>query len=302
MRRLWGGRQRFTSWWIELAYWPLWVGVLWPALHKIGLTYTTGAVSGGAPLPPVVHETVEAWGLPLRDMFGMTETGGIGAQDAPWPAPDAPIRPMASCDVRLGEDGELLLRAPGNILGYWNDDIATANLLDSDGFVHSGDISVLGEDGRFRIVDRKKDLLITSGGKNIAPATIENAVKCSPYISEVIAFGDQRKYITALIELDFENVAQWARQHQIAYTGHMNLSQNTEVVNLVASEIERLNQTLARVEQVKKFRILTKELVPEDGDTTPTRKIKRAHAYKLFGDLVEDMYEDDNRSARPTGT
>jgi long-chain acyl-CoA synthetase len=110
----------------------------------------------------------------------------------------------------------------------------------------------------------------------------------------VIVFGDQRKYISALIEIDFENVAQWARQHQISYTGYMSLSQNDKVVQLIAGEVEQLNERLARVEQVKKFRILPKELVPEDGDTTPTRKVKRAHAYKLFGELVEEMYSEDD--------
>jgi long-chain acyl-CoA synthetase len=119
-------------------------------------------------------------------------------------------------------------------------------------------------------------------------------MRCSPYISEVIVFGDQRKYVSALIEIDFENVAQWARQRQIPYTGYMSLSQNERVVQLIAGELKQLNQRLARVEQVKKFRILPKELVPEDGDTTPTRKVKRTHAYKLFGQIVEEMYGEDS--------
>jgi long-chain acyl-CoA synthetase len=202
---------------------------------------------------------------------------------------------MAACQIRVGPDGELCLRSPGNVIGYWNDVAATADLLDGEGFVHSGDVVEFHGERGFRVVDRKKDILITSGGKNIAPATIENALRCSPYISEVIVFGDQRKYISALIEIDFENVAQWARQHHIAYTGHLSLAQNPRVVRLIGDEIERLNQRLARVEQVKKFRILPKELIPEDGDTTPTRKVKRAHAYRLFGSLVEEMYAEDSR-------
>jgi long-chain acyl-CoA synthetase len=226
-------------------------------------------------------------------MFGMTETGGIGAQVGTWPTPDAPIKPLAQCEIRLSADGELCLRSPGNVKGYWNDEAATRALLDKDGFVHSGDIAAL-SNGAFRIIDRKKDILITSGGKNIAPATVENALRCSPYISEVIVFGDQRKFIAALIEIDFENVAQWARQNRIAYTGHMSLSCNEKVIQLIAREVEGLNERLARVEQVKKFRILPKELVPEDGDTTPTRKVKRSHAYKLFEDLVEEMYAEDS--------
>jgi long-chain acyl-CoA synthetase len=292
LRRIW--KQGSAPWYLEVIYWPLWVTVLWPALHKMGLTYAIGACSGGAPLPPVVHETLESWGVPVRDMFGMTETGGIGAQTGKWPAPQSAIRPMSACEVRAAPDGELCLRGPGNVVGYWNDEAASKGLLDSEGYVRSGDIATFFENGAFRIVDRKKDILITSGGKNIAPAAVENAMRCSPYISEVIVFGDQRKYVSALIEIDFENVAQWARQRQIPYTGYMSLSQNERVVQLIAGELEQLNQRLARVEQVKKFRILPKELVPEDGDTTPTRKVKRTHAYKLFGQIVEEMYGEDS--------
>ena len=296
MRRIWKNESSswHGSWHIEAAYWPLWLSIIWPALHKLGLTYTNGACSGGAPLPPLVHEMLAAWGIPIRDMFGMTETGGIAAQSGHWAAPDAPLQPIAACRVRLSEDGELCMKSPGNVAGYWNDEAATSALLDEEGYVRSGDIAIARADGAFRIVDRKKDILITSGGKNIAPATIENALRCSPYISEIIAFGDQRKYVTALVEIDFENVAQWARQRQIAYTGHMSLAQNQRVIDLIAGEIHAFNQRLARVEQVKKFRILPKELVPEDGDTTPTRKVKRAHAYKLFGALVEAMYAEDD--------
>ncbi|HEY6602248.1 MAG TPA: AMP-binding protein, partial [Xanthobacteraceae bacterium] len=292
VRQIW--QRGSASWYLEALYWPLWLAVIWPALHKLGLTYTISACSGGAPLPPVVHERLEAWGISLRDMFGMTETGGIGAQVGKWPAPDSAIKPMAACQVRLSADGELCLRSPGNVTGYWNDESASKALLDSEGYVHSGDIATVFEEGAFRIVDRKKDILITSGGKNIAPATVENALRCSPYISEVIVFGDQRRYVSALIEIDFENVAQWARQHQIPYTGYMSLSQNEKIVQLIGREVAQLNERLARVEQVKKFRILPKELVPEDGDTTPTRKVKRTHAYKLFGDIVEAMYVEDN--------
>lgn len=292
VRHIW--KHGSAPWYLEATYWPAWLTILWPALHKLGLTYVTGACSGGAPLPPAVHETIQAWGIPMRDMFGMTETGGIGAQANSWPAPDSAIKPIASCEVRLDADGELCLQSLGNIIGYWNDEAATKALFDADGYVRSGDIAAVFEDGAFRIVDRKKDILITSGGKNIAPATVENALRCSPYISEVIVFGDKRKYVTALIEIDFENVAQWARQHHIPYTGYLSLSQNEKVISLIATEIEQLNERLARVEQVKKFKILPKELVPEDGDTTPTRKIKRTHAYKLFGTLVEEMYAGDN--------
>jgi long-chain acyl-CoA synthetase len=298
---IWRGARKRADLLTELAYWPLWLAMIWPAVHKLGLTYTRAGFSGGAPLPPLVHETIQAWGIPLRDLYGTTETGCVGAQAARWPAPSDPIVPVSCREVRVVADGELCIRGAGAVTGYWTDEQATSALFDADGFVQTGDICTCDAAGAFRIVDRKKDILITSGGKNIAPATIENALRASAYVNEVIVFGDSRKFITALIEIDFENVAHWARQHGIPYTGFTNLATNERVVDLIGAEIERLNRQLARVEQVKKFRILPKELIPEDGDTTPTRKIKRMHAYKLFGALVEEMYAEDRRAPMPPG-
>jgi long-chain acyl-CoA synthetase len=134
--------------------------------------------------------------------------------------------------------------------------------------------------------------MITSGGKNIAPSEIENLLKSSPYISEAALIGDGRKFVTALIEIDFGTVSEWARQNRVVYTGFTSLTCHEKVVELIAREIEAVNDTLARVEQVKKFRIIPKELDPEEGDTTPTRKVKRKHLYALFGPLIEDMYAE----------
>ncbi len=296
IKRIWKTGRRRADPLTEALFATVWLTMIWPALHKTGLTYAVAGLSGGAPLPPLVQETLQAWGIPVRDLFGTTETGCVGAQAGAWPAPDAPIVPVSCREVRLAGDGELCIRGLGAVTGYWNDQKASAALFDGDGFVQTGDIAT-GDGNAFRIVDRKKDILITSGGKNIAPATVENALRASPYISEVIVFGDNRKFITALVEIDFENVAHWARQNRIAYTGLLSLTENARTVDLIGREIARLNERLSRVEQVKKFRILPKELVPEDGDTTPTRKIKRNHAYRLFAALVEDMYADDRRAA-----
>jgi long-chain acyl-CoA synthetase len=147
--------------------------------------------------------------------------------------------------------------------------------------------------GHFRIIDRKKDIMVTAGGKNIAPSEIENLLKSSSFVSEAVLFADGRKFPSALIEIDFDTVADWARQHGVLYTGFTSLSQHPRVGELIAQEIEKVNAQLARVEQVKKFRIIPKELDPEAGDTTPTRKVKRKHMYVLFKDLVEEMYRDD---------
>jgi long-chain acyl-CoA synthetase len=150
--------------------------------------------------------------------------------------------------------------------------------------------------GHFRIIDRKKDIMVTAGGKNIAPSEIENQLKSSSYISEAVLFADARKFPSALIEVDFDTVADWARHHSVVYTSFTSLAQHPRVIELIGREIEQVNAQLARVEQVKKFRILPKELDPEEGDTTPTRKVKRKHMYALFKDLVEDMYRDDSEA------
>jgi long-chain acyl-CoA synthetase len=139
--------------------------------------------------------------------------------------------------------------------------------------------------------------MITSGGKNIAPSDIENLIKSSPYISEAALIGDGRKFVSALIEIDFGTVSEWARQNKVVYTSFTSLASDENVVELISREIQAVNDTLARVEQVKKFRIIPKELDPEEGDTTPTRKIKRKHLYALFERLIEDMYLDETASA-----
>ena len=158
---------------------------------------------------------------------------------------------------------------------------------------HLCDIAEVNAAGEYRIVDRKKDIMVTAGGKNIAPSEIENLLKSSSFISEAVLFADGRKFPSALIEIDFDTVADWARQHGVVYTGFTSLAQHPRVTELIGREIEKANAQLARVEQVKKFRIIPKELDPEEGDTTPTRKVKRRHMHALFKVLVEEMYRDD---------
>jgi long-chain acyl-CoA synthetase len=180
--------------------------------------------------------------------------------------------------------------------GYWRNEEATRQAI-QDGWFHTGDVADFMANGHFRIIDRKKDIMITAGGKNIAPSEIENLLKASSYISEAVLFADARKFPSALIEIDFDTVSDWARQHGVVYTSFNSLAQHPRVVELIGREIDQANTHLARVEQVKKFRIIPKELDPEEGDTTPTRKVKRRHMYEMFKDLVEDMYRD-NQEAR----
>jgi len=292
VRRLWKTGKRRSGLLAELVYRMAWLVIAWPAIHKVGLIHCVGAVSGGAPLPEEVQEVWQAWGIPLRDFFGCTETCVIGAQKGFWPEPGSPVYPVYPVEVKVAEDGELWAKGPGLIIEYYADPKATADVIDEEGYLGTGDLVKDHGENAFKIVDRKKDIIITSGGKNIAPATIENALKASPYVSEVIVFGDRQKFISAMVEIDFETVSHWARENKVTYTGFRSLAQNEKVIGLIDREIAKYNARLARVEQVKKFRIIPKELEPEDGDTTPTRKVRRKQAYEMFGQLVEEMYAE----------
>jgi long-chain acyl-CoA synthetase len=290
VRRLWKTGKRSSGLLAELVYRMAWLVISWPAIHKVGLIHCVGAVSGGAPLPEEVQEVWQAWGIPLRDFFGCTETCVIGAQKGFWPEPGSPVHPVYPVQVKVAEDGELWAKGPGLIIEYYADPKATADVMNAEGYLGTGDLVKHHGENAFKIVDRKKDIIITSGGKNIAPATIENALKASPYVSEVIVFGDRQKFISAMVEIDFETVSHWARENKVIYTGFRSLAQNEKVIGLIDREIAKYNALLARVEQVKKFRIIPKELEPEDGDTTPTRKVRRKQAYEMFGQLVDEMY------------
>jgi long-chain acyl-CoA synthetase len=170
----------------------------------------------------------------------------------------------------------------------------TKEVVDQEGWLHTGDVGQWTSEGSLRIVDRAKDIVVTSGGKTLSPTLIENALKASPYISEAIVFGHNRKYVCVLIEIAYETVSDWARLKNFAYTGFAGLALHPEVGKFIGSEIEKANQDLSRVEQVKCFRIIPEELNPEEdgGPVTPTRKVKRDLIYEKFRDLVESMYSD----------
>jgi long-chain acyl-CoA synthetase len=262
-----------------------------PLLKKAGLSKIRTVLCAGAPLPSKIQEMWEIWGVNVRNLYGITEGGYVLCQRDAFPLPTAGGAPIFPREVKLGADGELMVRGPGLFRGYWRNDEGTRATMQDEWLV-TGDIAEDNGLGEFRIVDRKKDIMITSGGKNIAPSEIENLLKSSPYISEAALVGDGRKFVTALVEIDFGTVSEWARQNKVIYTSFQSLVSHGEVVGLIAREIDLVNDRLARVEQVKKFRILPKELDPEEGDTTPTRKIKRKHLYTLFGDLIEGMYDE----------
>jgi long-chain acyl-CoA synthetase len=266
-----------------------------PMLMKVGLHKLEAALTAGAPVPTSIQALWQVWGVNLRNLYGITEHTLVLCQSDPFQEPGDAGVPLYPKEIRLAPDGEVLVRGPGMFTGYWRNDAATREAV-RDGWFHTGDVAERKANGHYRIVDRKKDIMVTAGGKNITPSEIENLIKSSAYISEAVLFADARKFPTALIEIDFDTVADWARQHGVVYTGFNSLAQSARVVELIGREIDKANSLLARVEQVKRFRIIPKELDPEEGDTTPTRKVKRRHLYEMYKDLVEDMYRDDQES------
>jgi long-chain acyl-CoA synthetase len=267
--------------------------VFQPLLRKVGLSKIQAILCAGAPLPLKIQETWEIWGVNVRNLYGITEGGYVLCQGPAFPSPEQGGLPIPPREVRRADDGELLVRGPGLFRGYWKNEQGTSAVL-IDGWLHTGDVVEANATNEWRIIDRKKDIMITSGGKNIAPSEIENLVKSSPYVSEAALIGDGRKFVSALIEIDYSTVSEWARRNGVIYTGFTSLTSHTAVVALIESEIAAVNEQLSRVEQVKKFRIIPKELDPEEGDTTPTRKIKRKHLASMFASLIEEMYDDDS--------
>ncbi|HEX4927235.1 MAG TPA: AMP-binding protein [Burkholderiales bacterium] len=270
-----------------------------PILLKLGLDRVELAISGGAALPPETAALWQIWGMNLVEAYGQTEASGafIAGQRGPFPRPGAVGTVPAGWEVRLARGGEILVRSPDLFDGYWGKEEATREVLDGEGWLHTGDVGEW-RDGELRIVDRARDFMVTSGGKTLSPSYIESLMRSSPYVGDIAVFGHGRKYVSALIEIDFDTVSDWARAHDVAYSGFTSLAAHPAVTRLIDGELERLNEALARVEQIKAFRILPKALDPEDeGEpVTPTRKIKRKLMYERYRELVEAMY--DNREER----
>src|SRR5215813_11726624 len=223
-----------------------------------------------------------------------SDLGGIIAgQQGPFPRPGDVGSVVRGLEVRLGNDGEILVRSPDLFEGYWNKPEASLAVLGTDGWMHTGDIGEW-RNGCLRLIDRARDFLVTSGGKTVSPSFIENTLRASPYLAEAIVFGHGRKYLTALIEIDFETVADWARSNDVAYTGFTSQIGRASVRALISGEIDKANQQLARAEQIKAFRILPKALDPEEeGEPiTPTRKVKRQAMHERYRHLLEEMYDD----------
>ena len=257
----------------------------------VGLRRARATFSAAAAISPEVLLFFHAMGIPVREGYGMTECTGFSFVQREGDVRLGTVgRAVPGLEFRLAEDGELLKRGDLVFRGYFRDEAATAATLEG-GWLHTGDVAALDPDGQLRIVDRKKAIFVTSGGKNVSPSLVENALKVSPYIKEAVVLGEGERFVSALVQIDFENVGQWATERKLAYTNFRSLVHLPEVVEMVGREVERANQGLAPVEQVRKFRLLEKELDHDDNEVTATMKVRRKTIYEKFAPLIREIYQ-----------
>jgi len=283
-----GGRHTVGT---RLLYAAGWVCFFRALRTRLGLRRVRAAVSGAAPIAPEVLKFFMGIGVPMFEAYGMTENAAISTSNRPGRIKLGTVgEPLGEAEIRIDDSGEILVRHPAVFAGYFRDPEATAQTMTADGWLRTGDIGEWVDGTHIKITDRAKDIIITAGGKNIAPSEIENALKASPYIKEAIVIGDRRPYLTALIGIEFDTVAEWAQRRKIDFTTYRDLSEKPEVIALVQGVVNEVNTRFATVEQIKKFRMLPKELDHEDGELTATQKVKRAAIEERFADLVEDLY------------
>ena len=273
----------------------IWFGIGWLFVFRslkkrLGMMRVREALSGAAPIAPQVLEFLMSVGVPVREGYGMTENTAVATI---VPADELYLgsvgKALPLCEVRIAEDGEILTRSEGTFKGYFKNLEATKETI-IDGWLHTGDIGHIDEFGHLWITDRKKDIIITAGGKNLSPSEIENRIKISPYVREAMVIGDKRKYLTALIGIESDTVGDWATRQGIPYTTYEDLSSKDEVNELVSMIINDANKDFAQVETVKYFKLIPLELDHEDGQLTATQKVKRAAITEQFADLIESMY------------
>ncbi len=251
------------------------------------------AISGGAELPLFVNEFFHSLGIKVIEGYGLTETSPVIAVNGVEPGTlrlGTVGKPLANLEVKLAEDGELLVRGPSVMTGYWNKPEATREVFDPDGFFHTGDIAEIDDDGFVLIVDRKKDLIVTAGGKNIAPQPVESQLKQSPWVDTAVLIGDRRPFVVALIVPNFEELERWAKSKGIEHSGAEDLISRPEVRQLYDQLVTATNSSQARYEQVKRFAILPTPLTMEAGHLTPTLKVKRRVVEERFKTTVDGLY------------
>ena len=260
--------------------------------ERIGLRRVRYAASGAAPIAPEVLRDFLGMGVPLFELYGMTENSAVATCNFPGANKVGTVGvPYPGTELRIDElTGEIQTRHPGVFKGYWNKPEKTAEAFTEDGWLRTGDVGEWVDGTHVKIVDRIKDIIITSGGKNVSPSEIENSLKVSPFIKEAMVIGDGRKYLSALIAIESDVVGDWATRRQIPYTTYRDLTTKPQVIELIQGVVLEANEKTSHVENIQKFRLIPKELDHEDGELTATQKLKRSSMTSMFGDLIEDMY------------
>lgn len=264
--------------------------LLFRALQNyIGLRRCRAAMTGAAAIAPEILRFFRTIGVPLIEVYGQTETTGVvTGQRLEQVTLGTVGSAVLGVEARLGESDEILIRGGLVFKGYYKNEAATAEAI-RDGWLHTGDVGQW-LDGQLRIVDRLKDIMITAGGKNLSPSEIENTIKASPYIKECMVLAEGRRYVAALIQIDYETVAKWAEQESIPYTTFRSLAENPRVNELIQAEVNKGNVQLAQVAQIKRFHLLTKELDHDDDEVTATMKVRRSNIYKKYAAVIEGLY------------
>ena len=284
-----GGLHTTKSRLLDLVGYPL---VFRALQERIGLRRCWHAGSGAAPIAPEVLEFFIGIGVPVYELYGMTENAAVATGNFPGRMILGTVgEPYPDIGFRLDEEtGEIQTKHPGVFVGYWNRPEQTAETFTADGWLMTGDVGEWVDGTHVRIIDRIKHIIITAGGKNISPSEIENSLKTSPYVKEAMVLGDRRKFLSALIGIELDTVGDWALRRNIPYTTYRDLSEKPEVLELIQGVVNETNEKFARVESIREFRMIPKELDHEDGELTATQKIKRSAMEEAFGHLIDEIY------------
>ena len=276
---------------LKIAFWICDQLVLKNIKKLLGLSKCRHALSGAAPISPELINWYLSLGIDMREGWGMTETAGVGTAFYTREIKTGFVgRAVNQSEVRIAEDGEILFKGPGVFCGYLNKPEQTNEAL-VDGWLHTGDVGQLDNYGNMKITDRKKDIIITAGGKNISPSEIENELKFSPFISDAVIIGDKRKFLSCLIMIDEDNVMKFAQDHDVPFSNFESLCRTKEIVELIDGEVSGVNKKFANVEQVKKFSLIDIQLTAEDDELTPTMKLKRKFINEKYSNIIESMYQ-----------
>ncbi|MEA2889488.1 MAG: long-chain acyl-CoA synthetase [Bradyrhizobium sp.] len=273
----------------KAAYWLVFRNIR----RMLGLDRCRLAFTGAAPIAPDLIRWYLALGIDMREVYGQTENCGVATV---MPADRVKLGSVGKAapwgEVAISPQGEILIKGDFLFMGYLNQPEKTAETVDAQGWLHTGDVGSIDNEGFVKITDRMKDIIITSGGKNITPSEIENQLKFSPYVSDAVVIGDKRAYLTCLVMIDQENVEKFAQDHDIPFTNYASLCRAAEIQELIQREIEAVNANFARVETIKKFFLIERQLTPEDEELTPTMKLKRSFVNKRYASEIDAMYRE----------